>query len=139
MTHKGRDSSSGHYIAFVRKEGSDAAPAGGKAGAAKEESWLVFDDDSVESTTAEVVSTRLKGGGDDLCVVVGGGGPAVLASYPRSASPSQHGVPALLQGARLEMKNWCAHAMAGSSHARGTRARDQKHRDKHVRCREPHA
>lgn len=52
VTHKGRDSSSGHYIAWVRKS------HGGKE-------WLLFDDDSVTETDTETVTTRLKGGGDE--------------------------------------------------------------------------
>ena len=69
MTHKGRDSSSGHYIAFVRKEGKGGSSdvAGGND---KTAPWLVFDDDTVEETNAEVVGSRLKGGGDDLCVLL---------------------------------------------------------------------
>jgi ubiquitin carboxyl-terminal hydrolase 14 len=51
--HKGRSSSSGHYIAFVRRD-------------VKKDGWLVFDDDAVEETTSEVVANRLKGGGDDF-------------------------------------------------------------------------
>lgn len=51
VTHKGRNSSSGHYVAFVRQSG---------------DKWLAFDDDSVEETTAEYVADRLKGGGDDF-------------------------------------------------------------------------
>jgi hypothetical protein len=52
VTHKGRDSSSGHYMGWVRK-----------AKASSE--WLVFDDDSVSPTDTETVMTRLKGGGDE--------------------------------------------------------------------------
>lgn len=56
VAHKGRSSSSGHYISFAKND----APGASK------DSWLVFDDDTVEETTAEVVTSRLKGGGDDL-------------------------------------------------------------------------
>lgn len=55
VSHKGRDSSSGHYIAWVKKEKDP-----------KSEAWLVYDDDSVEETTTEMVTSRLKGGGDDF-------------------------------------------------------------------------
>ena len=52
VTHKGRDSSSGHYISFVRNDtGKDV--------------WYAFDDDEVEITNSEVVG-KMKGGGDDL-------------------------------------------------------------------------
>jgi hypothetical protein len=48
VTHKGRSSSSGHYIGWVRREGDN---------------WLCFDDDAVaECKTEDVI--RLKGGGD---------------------------------------------------------------------------
>jgi ubiquitin carboxyl-terminal hydrolase 14 len=50
VTHKGRDSSSGHYMGWVRRS-------------AKE--WLIFDDDAVTTTDTETVTSRLKGGGDE--------------------------------------------------------------------------
>jgi ubiquitin carboxyl-terminal hydrolase 14 len=53
VTHKGRDSSSGHYIAWVRKEEGSA-------------DWLIFDDESVTPTDTKTVMERLKGGGDDF-------------------------------------------------------------------------
>ena len=56
VTHKGRDSRSGHYISFVRS----SAP--GATGASE---WLVFDDESVSTTDTKTVTDRLKGGGDD--------------------------------------------------------------------------
>ena len=55
--HKGRSSSSGHYIAFVRRD-------------VKKADWLVFDDEAVEETTSEVVASRLKGGGDDFMTYI---------------------------------------------------------------------
>ena len=56
VTHKGRDSKSGHYISFVRS----SAP--GAAGASE---WLIFDDETVMTTDTRTVTDRLKGGGDD--------------------------------------------------------------------------
>ncbi len=53
MTHKGRDSSSGHYMGWVRRVGGT------------KDDWLVFDDDSVSPTDTETVVSRLKGGGDE--------------------------------------------------------------------------
>jgi hypothetical protein len=50
VTHKGRSADSGHYMAWVRREGAR---------------WLVFDDDAVSETDTEYVTTTLKGGGDD--------------------------------------------------------------------------
>ncbi len=52
VTHKGLDSSSGHYISFVRQDTATST-------------WHAFDDDSVEVTDSEVVS-RMKGGGNDF-------------------------------------------------------------------------
>ncbi|KAK3580958.1 hypothetical protein CHS0354_006985 [Potamilus streckersoni] len=54
LTHKGRSSSSGHYVAWVRKKGDD---------------WLMFDDDQVSPVTAEDV-LKLSGGGDWHCAYV---------------------------------------------------------------------
>lgn len=48
LTHKGRSSSSGHYVAWVRK---------------KKDDWLMFDDDKVAPVKAEDV-LKLSGGGD---------------------------------------------------------------------------
>ncbi|VDI17118.1 ubiquitin carboxyl-terminal hydrolase 14 [Mytilus galloprovincialis] len=47
LTHKGRSSSSGHYVAWVRRKGDD---------------WYMYDDDNVSPVTAEDV-LRLSGGG----------------------------------------------------------------------------
>jgi len=48
LTHKGRSSSSGHYVAWVRRKGDE---------------WLMFDDDNVTPIKSEDV-LRLSGGGD---------------------------------------------------------------------------
>ena len=50
VSHKGRDSSSGHYMGWIRQSGKE---------------WLVFDDDSVSPTDTETVVSVLKGGGDE--------------------------------------------------------------------------
>ena len=51
VTHKGRDSKSGHYISWVRQSGAN---------------WLIFDDDNVTPTDTKTVTDKLKGGGDDF-------------------------------------------------------------------------
>jgi len=48
LTHKGRSSSSGHYVAWVRRKGDD---------------WLMFDDDMVSPVKSEDI-LKLSGGGD---------------------------------------------------------------------------
>lgn len=54
LTHKGRSSSSGHYVAWVRSS-SDL--------------WFKFDDDDVTSVTTDEI-LRLSGGGDWHCAYV---------------------------------------------------------------------
>ncbi|KAK7485364.1 hypothetical protein BaRGS_00023463 [Batillaria attramentaria] len=54
LTHKGRSSSSGHYVAWVRK---------------KKDDWLMFDDDRVAPVKAEDI-LKLSGGGDWHCAYV---------------------------------------------------------------------
>ncbi|XP_060570508.1 ubiquitin carboxyl-terminal hydrolase 14-like [Ruditapes philippinarum] len=54
LTHKGRSSSSGHYVAWVRRKGDE---------------WLMFDDDNVTPITSEDV-LKLSGGGDWHCAYV---------------------------------------------------------------------
>lgn len=54
LTHKGRSSSSGHYVAWVRRKGDE---------------WLMFDDDNVTAITSEDV-LKLSGGGDWHCAYV---------------------------------------------------------------------
>ncbi|GFO19423.1 ubiquitin carboxyl-terminal hydrolase 14-like [Plakobranchus ocellatus] len=50
LTHKGRSSSSGHYVGWVRKKGDE---------------WLMFDDDRVTAVPAEDI-LKLSGGGKNL-------------------------------------------------------------------------
>lgn len=47
LTHKGRSSSSGHYVAWTRRKGDD---------------WLMFDDDDVTMVKSEDI-LKLSGGG----------------------------------------------------------------------------
>ncbi|EDW28377.1 GL18981 [Drosophila persimilis] len=54
LTHKGRSSSSGHYVAWVRSNG---------------DSWFKFDDDEVTSVATDEI-LRLSGGGDWHCAYV---------------------------------------------------------------------
>ncbi|XP_041358082.1 ubiquitin carboxyl-terminal hydrolase 14-like [Gigantopelta aegis] len=54
LTHKGRSSSSGHYVSWVRKTGDE---------------WLMFDDDNVSPVTSEDI-LKLSGGGDWHCAYV---------------------------------------------------------------------
>ena len=48
LTHKGRSSSSGHYVGWVRQKGDE---------------WLMCDDDEIRPVTSEDV-LKLSGGGD---------------------------------------------------------------------------
>lgn len=54
LTHKGRSSSSGHYVAWVRSTG---------------DVWFKFDDDEVSSVATDEI-LRLSGGGDWHCAYV---------------------------------------------------------------------
>nr|QBH73739.1 hypothetical protein [Eurycantha calcarata] len=62
LTHRGRSSSSGHYVAWVRQKG---------------DTWLKCDDDQVSSITSEDV-LKLSGGGDWHCAYVLLYGPKLL-------------------------------------------------------------
>lgn len=62
LTHKGRSSSSGHYVSWIRQN---------------EDNWFKFDDDIVSSVTTEEI-LRLSGGGDWHCAYVLLYGPKVL-------------------------------------------------------------
>ncbi|KAK6179374.1 hypothetical protein SNE40_011754 [Patella caerulea] len=54
LTHKGRSSSSGHYVGWVRRKGDE---------------WLMFDDDRVSPVMSEDI-LKLSGGGDWHCAYV---------------------------------------------------------------------
>ncbi|XP_043277672.1 ubiquitin carboxyl-terminal hydrolase 14 [Venturia canescens] len=62
LTHRGRSSSSGHYVAWVRQ---------------KADTWLKCDDDVVSMVTTEEV-LKLSGGGDWHCAYVLLYGPKIL-------------------------------------------------------------
>ncbi|XP_069680019.1 ubiquitin carboxyl-terminal hydrolase 14 [Periplaneta americana] len=62
LTHRGRSSSSGHYVAWVRQKG---------------DIWLKCDDDQVSPVTSEDV-LKLSGGGDWHCAYVLLYGPRIL-------------------------------------------------------------
>lgn len=62
LTHKGRTSSSGHYVAWIKQ---------------KANVWLKCDDDVVSPVTEEDV-LKLSGGGDWHCAYVLLYGPKVL-------------------------------------------------------------
>ncbi|XP_046662171.1 ubiquitin carboxyl-terminal hydrolase 14 [Homalodisca vitripennis] len=62
LTHKGRSSSSGHYVAWVRQKG---------------DTWLKCDDDQVSPVTTEEI-LKLSGGGDWHCAYVLLYGPRIL-------------------------------------------------------------
>lgn len=62
LTHKGRSSSSGHYVGWARQKG---------------ETWVKFDDDVVSQVSEEEI-LRLSGGGDWHCAYVLIYGPKVL-------------------------------------------------------------
>lgn len=75
LTHKGRTSSSGHYVAWVRKPHSDA--------------WIKCDDDTVYPISQEEV-LKLSGGGDWHCAYLLLYGPKKLeksAAEPMATSP----------------------------------------------------
>lgn len=62
LTHKGRSSSSGHYVGWVRQKG---------------DLWMKFDDDVVSPVNSEDI-LKLSGGGDWHCAYVLLYGPRVL-------------------------------------------------------------
>lgn len=62
LTHKGRSSTSGHYVAWVKQT---------------DDIWFKFDDDVVTSVTSEEI-LRLSGGGDWHCAYVLLYGPKLL-------------------------------------------------------------
>ena len=62
LTHRGRSSSSGHYVAWVRQ---------------KSDTWLKCDDETVSPVTSEDV-LKLSGGGDWHCAYVLLYGPKIL-------------------------------------------------------------
>lgn len=62
LTHQGRSSSSGHYVAWVHQKG---------------DTWMKFDDDVVTPVTTEEI-LRLSGGGDWHCAYVLLYGPKIL-------------------------------------------------------------
>jgi len=66
LTHKGRSSSSGHYVAWVRTK--------------KPDEWLMFDDENVSPVTTEDI-LKLSGGGDWHCAYVLLYGPRVLTIH----------------------------------------------------------
>ncbi|XP_013393115.1 ubiquitin carboxyl-terminal hydrolase 14-like [Lingula anatina] len=63
LTHRGRSSSSGHYVSWVRRKDTDE--------------WLMFDDDKVSVVESEDI-LRLSGGGDWHCAYFLVYGPRVL-------------------------------------------------------------
>lgn len=63
LTHKGRSSSSGHYVAWVKSS--------------KPDEWMMFDDENVSVVTSEDI-LKLSGGGDWHCAYVLLYGPRVL-------------------------------------------------------------
>lgn len=69
LTHRGRSSSSGHYVAWVRRKGDE---------------WCKCDDDTVSLVTSEDI-LKLSGGGDWHCAYVLLYGPQVL-EVPEEAS-----------------------------------------------------
>lgn len=62
LTHQGRSSSSGHYVAWVRHKG---------------DVWFKYDDDNVTPVTTEEI-LKLSGGGDWHCAYVLLYGPRIL-------------------------------------------------------------
>ncbi|KAE9418193.1 hypothetical protein Angca_009008 [Angiostrongylus cantonensis] len=66
ITHKGRSSNSGHYVAWVRMD---------------EDKWAMCDDDHVTSVTSDQI-LKLSGGGDWHCAYVLLYGPRIVKEYP---------------------------------------------------------
>ncbi|ETN71098.1 ubiquitin family protein, partial [Necator americanus] len=66
ITHKGRSSNSGHYVAWVRLG---------------EDKWAMCDDEHVSPVTSEQV-LKLSGGGDWHCAYVLLYGPRIVKEYP---------------------------------------------------------
>jgi len=66
LTHKGRSSSSGHYVAWVKTKRPDE--------------WLMFDDENVSAVATEDI-LKLSGGGDWHCAYVLLYGPRILAVH----------------------------------------------------------
>ncbi|VDL79515.1 unnamed protein product [Nippostrongylus brasiliensis] len=66
ITHKGRSSNSGHYVAWVRLE---------------EDKWAMCDDEHVSPVTSDQV-LKLSGGGDWHCAYVLLYGPRIVKEYP---------------------------------------------------------
>lgn len=62
LTHKGRSSSSGHYVAWIRRKGDE---------------WFKCDDDTVSLVTSDEI-LKLSGGGDWHCAYVLLYGPRIL-------------------------------------------------------------
>ncbi|XP_046395052.1 ubiquitin carboxyl-terminal hydrolase 14 [Ischnura elegans] len=83
LTHQGRSSSSGHYVAWVRQErktcnvASASSVAAAKAAGGLGETWLKCDDEAVVEVTEEDI-LKLSGGGDWHCAYVLLYGPRVL-------------------------------------------------------------
>lgn len=63
LTHKGRSSSSGHYVAWVRRNQSKIILTISRQQNSLSGEWLMFDDDNVIPVTEEDV-LKLSGGGD---------------------------------------------------------------------------
>ncbi|XP_076805979.1 ubiquitin carboxyl-terminal hydrolase 14-like [Clavelina lepadiformis] len=83
LTHQGRSSSSGHYVAWIRKKGDD---------------WLKCDDDIVSPVTSEDV-LKLSGGGDWHIAYVLLYGPRRLEKRDRSVKPAAGGETASISEA----------------------------------------
>ncbi|XP_046999620.1 ubiquitin carboxyl-terminal hydrolase 14 [Schistocerca americana] len=85
LTHRGRSSSSGHYVAWVRQ---------------KEDTWIKCDDDTVSPVTSDDV-LKLSGGGDWHCAYVLLYGPRILEvpaeeSETSASSSSSVNTPSVL-------------------------------------------
>lgn len=61
LTHKGRSSTSGHYVAWVRHTMSKTDSAAAAAG--RENDWIMYDDDNVSVVHPDEI-LKLSGGGE---------------------------------------------------------------------------
>lgn len=72
LTHRGRSSSSGHYVAWIRQKG---------------DTWMKCDDDVVTPVTSDEV-LKLSGGGDWHCAYVLLYGPRILEVEDTEHNPA---------------------------------------------------
>ena len=115
LTHQGRTSRSGHYVAWVRQQPYASKPvdelplaAGPWLAAAEGDAWLKMDDEEVSPVCAEDV-LKLSGGGDHHCAYV------LVYAARRRWTPPGLSEKELLDGAALSTAAAAASASASTS------------------------